>query len=301
MCEIFTGNSGNSLALHIWDSVISPVAVLQLVHGMHDNMAYYANFATAMNARNIIVIGLDCPLCGESCDNLSYQSETDFFSEIVKDNLLLLDTLGKRYGLPVFLVGLGSGSLVVERCIQIASEHLCGAVLIGATYNSSYNVKSNAAVLSIGKKFDVLNFNTYYLKKFNKRFKNEKNDYAWLCNNNEYVESVSKEKQNNMPRPICYYLSLNNAMNLCIDDNNISTIRKSLPLLIMSGEQDSLGGFGKKVLKLYDSYVNAAMTNVKMRLFQGSRHALLHDNAKNEAMRHIGDFIEEHCNVGQDK
>lgn len=157
MCEIFTGNSGNSLALHIWDSVISPVAVLQLVHGMHDNMAYYANFATAMNARNIIVIGLDCPLCGESCDNLSYQSETDFFSEIVKDNLLLLDTLGKRYGLPVFLVGLGSGSLVVERCIQIASEHLCGAVLIGATYNSSYNVKSNAAVLSIGKKFDVLN------------------------------------------------------------------------------------------------------------------------------------------------
>lgn len=301
MREIFTGNSGNSLALHIWDSVNSPVAVLQLVHGMHDNMAYYANFATAMNARGIIVIGLDCPLCGDYCDESNYEPDTDFFSEIVKDNLMLLDTLKKRYGLPVFIIGLGSGSLVAERCIQIASEHLCGAVLIGATYNTRYNVKSNAAVLSIGKKFDVLNFNKYYLKKFNKRFKKEKNDYAWLCNNKEYVESVSKEKQNNLPRPVGYYLSLNNAMNLCVDDNNISTIRKSLPLLIMSGEQDSLGGFGKKVLKLYDSYVNAAMTNVKMRLFQGSRHALLHGNAKNEAMRHIGDFIEEHCKIDQNK
>lgn len=291
MRELFTGGSGRRLTLHAWDSVTAPVAVLQVVHGLHDNMAYYDHLAEAMNARNIVVVGLDCPLCGESCEDDG--SDKDYFGGIVKDNVSLIDESEKKYGLPIFLVGLGSGSLIVERCIQIASEHIAGAVLIGATFGTRSSVKSMAALLKIANKFDAMNFNNYFLKRFNKRFKKEKNRYAWLSNDKAYIDSIAGEKQNMVPRPIEYYISMYSVMEKCMDDNNISTIRKSLPLLILSGEQDAMGGFGKKVLKLYDSYVNAAMTNVKMRLFQGSRHALLHSSSKKEAMRNIGDFIEE--------
>lgn len=291
MRELFTGCSGRHLTLHTWDNIDEPVAVLQVVHGLHDNMAYYNHLAEAMKARNVIVVGLDCPLCGDSCDNECI--DKDYFGGIVKDNVSLIDESKKKYALPIFLVGLGSGSLIVERCIQIASEHIDGAILVGATFGTRSNVKSMAALLKIANKFDAMNFNNYFLKRFNKRFKKEKSSYAWLSNDKEYIESIAAEKQNLTPRPIEYYISMYRVMEKCMDDNHISTIRKSLPLLILSGEQDAMGGFGKKVLKLYDSYVNAAMTNVKMRLFQGSRHALLHSSSKKEAMRNIGDFIEE--------
>lgn len=50
---------GKELTIYVWDEVESPKAVLQLSHGMCENLGRYDDFARFMNKHGYIVIGDD--------------------------------------------------------------------------------------------------------------------------------------------------------------------------------------------------------------------------------------------------
>ena len=55
-------------------------------------------------------------------------------------------------------------------------------------------------------------------------------------------------------------------------------LRKDLPVLLISGADDPVGDRGKGVKKLYDFYTKkAGMKNVKLKLFENSRHEFLNE------------------------
>ncbi len=62
---------------------------------------------------------------------------------------------------------------------------------------------------------------------------------------------------------------------------NIEKIRKDLPLLFTSGQDDPVGGFGKGVKRVYDQYVDAGIENAEMRLYEGDRHEILNERDRN--------------------
>lgn len=59
--------------------------------------------------------------------------------------------------------------------------------------------------------------------------------------------------------------------------NNLLKIEKSLPIILLSGEDDVVGNFGKDVIKLYNSYKNLGITNVTYKLYKNSRHEIINE------------------------
>ena len=66
-----------------------------------------------------------------------------------------------------------------------------------------------------------------------------------------------------------------------------------MPMLIISGKDDPVGGYGKLVDKLYDFYKHkVGVERVEKVLYDGVRHELLNDVSKADVYKKTGDFLE---------
>ncbi len=64
----------------------------------------------------------------------------------------------------------------------------------------------------------------------------------------------------------------------------LDCIKKDLKIFIISGDNDPVGGYGKRVKKLYETYVNTGITDVTMKLYENKRHELLNEDIRDQVM-----------------
>ena len=67
----------------------------------------------------------------------------------------------------------------------------------------------------------------------------------------------------------------------------------SLPVLLISGQDDPVGDGGKGVQAIYARMKKAGMEDVTLKLFPGARHDLLHEegNGGGAARQYIADWM----------
>lgn len=63
---------------------------------------------------------------------------------------------------------------------------------------------------------------------------------------------------------------------VCFDHEkqNINMIPKSLPILLISGEDDPVGDLGKGVKRVHKAYKEAGIFDLTMKLFPNDRHEI---------------------------
>ena len=64
-----------------------------------------------------------------------------------------------------------------------------------------------------------------------------------------------------------------------------------LPVFFISGEEDPVGDYGKSVLRVYQSFKEAGMENVQMKLYPGDRHELLNEVDRQEVYADVYRWI----------
>jgi alpha-beta hydrolase superfamily lysophospholipase len=69
-------------------------------------------------------------------------------------------------------------------------------------------------------------------------------------------------------------------------------IRKDLPILIMSGDMDPVGNYGKGAKKVYDRLAAAGVCDVTVRLYDEGRHELFNEINKEVVIKNTLDWIE---------
>lgn len=67
----------------------------------------------------------------------------------------------------------------------------------------------------------------------------------------------------------------------------LARIPKELPVYMVSGAADPVGGYGKGVEKAYRSLKEAGLKNVNLKLYGDGRHELLNETNREEVMRDI--------------
>ena len=72
---------------------------------------------------------------------------------------------------------------------------------------------------------------------------------------------------------------------------NIQNIRKSMPILVIAGEDDPVGAFGKGPRELEKMYKNAGINNVSLILYPTLRHEILNEDIKKDIYKDILDFL----------
>ena len=72
---------------------------------------------------------------------------------------------------------------------------------------------------------------------------------------------------------------------------NLAKINVLKPIMLMSGDKDPVGDFGKSVKKLYDTYKKRGVAHLYIRLFENNRHEVFNDISSQDAKKLVLDFF----------
>ncbi|MDE6398149.1 MAG: alpha/beta hydrolase [Clostridiales bacterium] len=293
--ETFTAEDGKAISLKVWDDVQNPRGVLQLIHGMAEHVSRYNDFAAYMNGEGFIVVGDDHRAHGDTDpDALGLAGEGDLFEKTVADEKGITALIKERYGLPVVVLGHSYGSFLTQRYLTLGTQDIAGCILMGSAAMTGFvpnmGRKIAAKKLKKGEKDARGNFfAAQTFMKYDKKIKDGTN--GWLCRDAAEVGKFNTDPQCNFTCSNGFYYYFFGGMQ-AIARNKGENIRKDLPLLIISGDADGVGGYGKLVKKLYKRYVGFGL-QPELQLIAGARHELLNETNKREIYETVRAFAEK--------
>lgn len=290
--EIFTAEDGKAISLKIWDNVESPRGAVQLIHGMAEHITRYDEFAKFLNSAGFIAVGDDHRAHGDTDpDALGLAGEGDLFHKTVADEKGITALIKQRYDLPVVVMGHSYGSFITQRYISLGTNDIAGCILMGSAAMEGFTVNMGARIAAKKmKKGEKDKRGKFFAKqtfvKYDKKIRDGIN--GWLCRDVAEVGKYNSDSQCNFTCSNGFYHWFFGGMKAIAADKG-ENIRKDLPLLIISGDADGVGGYGKLVKKLYNRYVKFGL-KPQLKLIEGARHELINEINKAEIFAMILDF-----------
>ncbi|GKU23490.1 alpha/beta hydrolase [Clostridium folliculivorans] len=287
--------------IYCWDDVISPKGVIQIVHGMAEHAGRYEEFAKFLNSHGFIVYAGDHRGHGKTDElNLGYIGR-DGFNKVVEDQHVLLSSIKSKYSnLPIIFFAHSFGSFIGQEYIIRYGNELSGIILSGSAMRKGIDVDAGIVISYFQKNIfgerkesKLLDFLSFY--NYNKKIKNSASKFSWLTTDELEIKNYEND-------PLCgntatcgfYYYFLRGLKNL-YRTNRLKEIPKDLPILIISGDDDPVGNYGKWVRKLYNLYKNLQLENVNIKLYPGKRHELTNETDKKEIFLNLLNWAEKNC------
>lgn len=296
--EKFKSFDGTTLQCYVWDDVRNPKAVVQISHGMAEHARRYDDFANFLNANGFVVFADDHRAHGETSKKQSkigvkgYHKGNIYF-DTVKDEIAITKYLKEKYSRPVIYLGHSYGSMLGQRYIEEDQEH-AGVILSGSACMKGGLLNSGAAISNLQYKLlggekkavllDKMSFGAY-----NKPFKADKIDFAWLSRDKEQVKKYILDDQCGYVMSIAFFKYFLNGLKESYLEENLAKINKDIPIYIFSGALDPVGGNGKLVQKLYDQYSALGVKSLSIKLYENARHEILNEINNKDV---YNDFLE---------
>lgn len=277
--------------------------VVQLVHGMVEHIGRYDEFARFLNQQGFAVIGHD-----HLGHGLSVYSEEDygFFSDklgqvaLLKDIHRVTKKAKARYPkVPLFVLGHSMGSFLLRRYLTIYGDEINGAIVMGTGYEPLLAVRFGKV---LAKTLTVLRGGHYRSKIVNglalgsyvAKFGNRRRPGSWLSKNEENVKAYKED-------PHCHFVFTVSAYHdfFCVLEDlasgkNFDRIPRNLPVFLVSGMDDALGGFTKRVLHVYNEYREMGLEDVDVQFYKDGRHEILNEVDRELVYEDIRAWLERH-------
>lgn len=288
----------------IWQTETNktPKAILQLIHGMAEYIERYDEFAQFLNENNILVVGHDHLGHGESVDIekpvLGYFAKGESANILVEDTYQITNYIKKRYpSIPLFIMGHSMGSFVLRNYLKSYSTFVDGAIIMG-TGGKKEEVKMTKRLLkglnTISPKAVNSAFHHLSFGGFNKKIKQPISSNAWLSKNEENVIQYDSDPKCGFTFTNNGFYTLINLIDGATQKNWFKTIRPDLPILIVSGEKDPVGNYGKIPRKVAVDLTDNFFADVTLRLYHDLRHEILNESEKEDVMNDIYDWLTNH-------
>ncbi|MEG2540952.1 MAG: alpha/beta hydrolase [Clostridia bacterium] len=284
--EKFKSFDGTILQCYLWDEVRSPKGVVQISHGMAEHARRYDNFANFLNKNGYIVFADDHRAHGmtstkQSSKGVKGYHKGNIYFDTVQDEIAITKYLKAKYNRPVIYLGHSYGSMLAQRYVEMESE-ASGIILSGSAMMKGALLNLGATISSAqykicggekaGKMLNAMSFGAY-----NKPFKKEHLNFAWLSRDKEQVKKYILDEQCGYVMSISFFKNFFNGLKESYEAENLAKINKDMPISIFSGSCDPVGGNGKLVTKLYEMYKEVGVKNVTMKLYKDARHEILNE------------------------
>ena len=295
----FTGVNGHEEYVYSWNTDTKPRCLVLIIHGMAEYGGRYSDFADFLNKKGISVYASDLRghgVTGERNGNLC-DLDNDGFNGIVEDHAKLIGLLREKHaGVPLFILGHSFGSFIAQEFIRTHGKEISGAVLTGTGFMKGPEILLGQAAAFISMIFgshrpnkfiNSLSFGTY-----NKRIISPTSKFSWLSRDENIVRSYDNDRYcgNTMSTGFyrCFFKGLNSLYRRKPD------LPASLPIAILSGAEDPVGKYGKGPEKLFGWYRFRGMTDICLKLYEGSRHEILNETNSAEVYDDISGWLDKH-------
>ena len=282
-----SSNGINTVHYKKWSGSQQPRAILQLVHGMSEYIGRYDEFARFMVENGFVVYGHDHIGHGDSVarkEDLGYFAPKDGYRCLV-DDVYKLSTLAKAEypGIPHAVLGHSMGSFVSR---LYAAEYPDDADMIIFCGTSGPNPASGAGILlaSImstlnGERFRSAFINRLAFGSYNSRIKDAETDFDWLSADRGNVRQYIADELCGFSFTLSGFRDLFTLLKEVSRPEWAGRLRKTLPVMLISGADDPVGSYGKGVTVVRDR-LDAAGIDCTMILYDGLRHEILREGER---------------------
>lgn len=305
----FVSKDGHSV-IHCrkWLPDREPVAVLQLVHGMVEYIERYNEFATFLASKGYVVVGHDHIGHGQSVtkdEELGIMTGVHPANDMVEDIYTHYSMTRKEYPhLPYFILGHSMGSYMLRKFLSDKTaylDELTGAIIMGTGQETAATCNGGLAVIAILSLLKGKNYRSTFVRDMTysapyKQYDCYGNDYAnsWLSKNTQSVEKYYHDKYCTFTFSLNAYKGLVEATKYVGTKACVEKMRKTLPLLVISGDADPVGNMGKGTTAAADAFKAAGIKDVTLKLYRGDRHEILNELDRDQVYEDIYQWLEAH-------
>lgn len=303
--DSFIINVSSDLDLHClhWQPDNPPKGVVQLVHGMAEHIGKYHAFAAFLTDHGFAVIGHDHPGHGKSViGQLGLVPTKDAFHTLVNGTHRVHQTIQKKYPeLPLFVFGHSMGSFITQRMMQLYPIRPSGIIYSGS--NGKPPLLLNFGILlskllklvkGPNKKSPLIDHLTF--GEYRNAFKPNRTRFDWLTRDEDVVDRYVEDPACGFLYPISFYHDLFLGLRTLHNHKPFPGYSKSIPILLISGDQDPVSDMGKGVPKLKSLLQKSGAESVDMQLYPGGRHEMLHELNREKVMDDILEWVQNQLN-----
>ena len=276
-------------------------AIFQIIHGMAEHIERYDDFASYMAENGFLVAANDHIGHGKSCVDAGkkgYFCKDDSVTVVVRDVHRLKKKIQERFsGKKYIILGHSMGSLMLRNYLFKYGKGIDGAVIMGTASQPSFVTVGGKLLIKIMAAFKGWEYrsklaDSLVMGKPNAKIENKRTDFDWLTREDEIVDRYIADQDCGFLFTLNGYYTVVDAVSKLNSKKSINGIPKELPMFVVSGEEDPVGGYGIGVRRAYDQYRAAGMKNISMKLYKGARHEILNETNRDEVYKDILDFAE---------
>ena len=278
-------------------------AVFQIIHGMQEHMERYDAFATFLADRGFLVVGEDHIGHGRTISNdkdLSYMTGEHADIVLVRNaHRLKKITQENNPGIPYFILGHSMGSFIMRKYLTMYGKGINGAIIMSTAVKPAI-VTRTGIIFSSLKAFAKSGYSTSkFLEKCisgsnNKRIKNPSTDFDWLTSDKDIVNKYIEDPLCGYPFTVNAYKALFKLLNYVCKTRNLKTIPKNLPILVVCGDADPVGNYGKAPRRVFAQYQKLGIEDVTLKTYENMRHEVLNETDRAKVYEDILAWVEKH-------
>ncbi|MBR5498064.1 MAG: alpha/beta hydrolase [Clostridia bacterium] len=273
--------------------------VIQIAHGMAEHHERYEDFIEFLINNGFVVYINDHLGHGKSVtsnNELGYFGKETGYKYLVKD-MKKLSKIAKEENpdLPFILFGHSMGSMLARLYTENYGNLLDGVIYCGTTGPYSAAGIGTALTKAISKlkgdhyRSELINklaFGTY-----NNKFKPQRTSFDWLTTDNDIVDKYIADPYCGFLFTANGYRDLMTLISVISRPDWYTSIPSDLPIYIISGKDDPVGAYGKGITTVYNGLYESKHDKVSMKLYEGMRHEILNEHAKQDVYNDILTWI----------
>ena len=269
-----------------------------LVHGMTEHGGRYDSFLRSIAQNGYICFAYDHLGHGRTVNDeseLGFIAESGGWKLLVDDVKIFADSVRAEYGDYEYnLFGHSMGSFIVRLNAEKYSEDIKRLIICG-TSGPIAAAPFGLMIIKLLKKIkgskayspfcENLAFGSY-LKRTEKLTK-----YDWLTTDREIIKMYAEDKLCNFHFTLSALYDLVKLNFECNKKRWYKNVADKFPMLLISGEEDPVGNYGKGIKKVKALLSKYGASNVKMILYPKCRHEIHHDSCKDKMLTNVLEFL----------
>jgi alpha-beta hydrolase superfamily lysophospholipase len=297
----FIGDEKANINVITWIPEVEQLkGVVVIVHGMAEYANRYDRFARFLCSNGYAVYANDHRGHGFTLNNskIGFFAKKDGWELILSDLNKVINVVKERHpDLHITLFGHSMGSLLARTYAIDYGVKIDKLVISGTAFDKGLLTNIGLVLAKILCRLvrphtpsHLLTFLTFATA--NKTYKNKRTKFDFISRDEAEVDKYIKDPLCGFVCSNAFYVDLLTGLKYIHKDENVKRIPKQLPILIISGDDDPVGDYGKGVEKAYQQIKASGCDNVTFKLYPGARHELVNETNYQEVYSDVVQWID---------
>ena len=278
----------------------APKGIVQLAHGMIDYTGRYTALASFLCEHGFIFAGNHHLGHGKSVgtgEDFGFFAERDGYKYVLEDINSMNKYLHKTHpDLPVILLGHSMGSFISRLYVAEHPTAVSGLIIHGTGGPNPLvgvgKLLSKLITSFYGARHRSELINNMAFGSYNKRYPKEEGHNAWLTRDLAKVADRDTNEFTSFKFTVSGYTDLFTFLACSNSKAWFKSYPKKMPTLVMSGDMDPVGDYGKGPAYVYKQLMINGASNVTLKMYEGARHELFNETNAEEVFHDILAWIE---------